>query len=342
MRTPTVGAAMLAGLLSFALGSLGGCATTTAPPGAFVHELRRTVPPMTALARTPLARRWLEHALALPYRAPRDVYKGPFGRVLDAEAFAALPPGEQAGYTHEVLDDRAYYALYSTPLSYAPIVDLAAEHGLETLDGARVIDFGYGNIGQIQMSSLAGAHVVGVDPNPTLPVLYGRPEDVDFPPGDVVLVHDRFPTSTVARERVGRGAQLFMSKNTLKRGYVHPEPGPGQTVNPRHVIDLGVDDARFLAAVADALEPGGLFVLYNLCPPPAAPTEPQNKPWADGRSPFTRDALEAAGFEVLAFDVDASVEARRMGHALGWDAGEEPMDLERELFTWYTVARRRR
>ena len=49
---------------------------------------------------------------------------------------------------------------------------------------------------------------------------------------------------------------------------------------------------------------------------------------------------EAAGFQVLAFDADDSAFARRMGHALGWDAGESPMDLEKDLFAHYTLVKK--
>src|SRR5262249_241072 len=56
------------------------------------------------------------------------------------------------------------------------------------------------------------------------------------------------------------GLDLFLSKNTLKRGYIHPE----RETDPRRLVHLGVDDAAFVAAVAQALKPGGLFVIYNL------------------------------------------------------------------------------
>ena len=100
---------------------------------------------------------------------------------------------------------------------------------------------------------------------------------------------------------------------------------------------LGVTDEAFVAAVYAALKPGGVFLIYNLCPAPSKPPEPY-KPWADGRCPFPRTMLEAAGFTVAAFDAVDDDAARAMGRALSWDRGDKPMDLARDLFAWYTVA----
>jgi hypothetical protein len=30
-----------------------------------------------------------------------------------------------------------------------------------------------------------------------------------------------------------------------------------------------------------------------------------------------------------------------MAHALGWDEGDQPMDLEKDLFAWYTLVEKR-
>jgi hypothetical protein len=78
-------------------------------------------------------------------------------------------------------------------------------------------------------------------------------------------------------------------------------------------------------------------MIYNLCPAPAKPGQPYI-PWADGRSPFSREIWERAGFRVIAFDQDDSEAARRMGRALGWHEGGGGMDLENNLFAFYTLA----
>jgi hypothetical protein len=86
--------------------------------------------------------------------------------------------------------------------------------------------------------------------------------------------------------------------------------------------------------------PGGLALLYNVCPKPAGPGEPY-VPWADGRSPFTRAQWEAHGFEVLELDRDDSPAIRAVARALRWDQGEDAVDIDADTFATYTLARRR-
>jgi len=176
--------------------------------------------------------------------------------------------------------------------------------------------------------------------DPFLAALYAEPGDRGrFPPealfaGSVRLIHGRFPAEGAVTSAVGGGYSLVLSKNVLKNGYIHPaEPVP-----PRQRIDLGVPDEAFVKAIHDALEPGGLFLLYNICPPPAAPGK-KYIPYADGRSPFPRPMLEKNGFEVLAFDVDDGPNMRAIAKSFGWEE-EMKMDLEKAIFVWYTLAKR--
>ncbi|MFM7921041.1 MAG: hypothetical protein ACKPJJ_12505, partial [Planctomycetaceae bacterium] len=85
---------------------------------------------------------------------------------------------------------------------------------------------------------------------------------------------------------------------------------------------------------------GGLFCIYNFCPP-KSPDDKPYIPWADGESPFTQEQFAAAGFEVLEFDVVDDEPARELGHLLGWDS-DGGMNLKTDLFAWYTVVRRKR
>jgi hypothetical protein len=184
------------------------------------------------------------------------------------------------------------------------------------------------------MLALAGMEITGVDVDPSLPKIYegaaGR-----LGPGSIKLLDGRFPAETNLVEQAGIGYDLFLSKNTLKRGYIHPARQPA---SPRHRIELGVPDEVFLKAVAQMLKPQGYFVIYNFCPA-HAPEDKPYIPWADGECPFTKQQLELAGFEVLAFDVVDDKAARELAKALGWDA--QGMQLESDLFAWYTIAKRR-
>lgn len=110
-------------------------------------------------------------------------------------------------------------------------------------------------------------------------------------------------------------------------------------MDARRLVHLGVGDSGFVAALYGVLKPGGFALIYNISPAPAAAGKPYI-PWADGRCPFPRAQLEAAGFEVIAFDRDDSAFIRRMGHALGWDDPDgAKMDLKKDLFARYTLMR---
>src|SRR5262249_53026428 len=119
----------------------------------------------------------------------------------------------------------------------------------------------------------------------------------------------------------------FMSKNTLKNGYLHP----AETVDPRMLVHLGVADSEFVAALARAVKKGGHVLIYNLCPAPAPPGKPWI-PWADGRCPFPRDLWTASGFRGLGSDRADPRGARARGPALGWAQGEGAIKLETDLF----------
>jgi hypothetical protein len=151
--------------------------------------------------------------------------------------------------------------------------------------------------------------------------------------GQLKLLTGHWPGDRMLSTAAGGGFDLILSKNTLKNGYIHP----AEKVDDRLLVHLGVSDEEFVAAVAESLAPGGLFLIYNLCPAPAPAGKPYI-PWADGRCPFSRKVLEDAGLAVLAFDQNDDGPARAMGHALGWDAGEGAIDLDKDLFGLYTLA----
>ena len=105
------------------------------------------------------------------------------------------------------------------------------------------------------------------------------------------------------------------------------------------LVHLGVSDTVYVHTLASIVKPGGYVMIYNLSPAPSPPGKPY-KPWADGRCPFPKALWESAGFKVIEFDRDDSPAARAMGHALAWDQGESPMDLEKDLFATYTLVQK--
>jgi hypothetical protein len=154
----------------------------------------------------------------------------------------------------------------------------------------------------------------------------------------IPLHHGQFPKEPKLVEAIGGSYDLILSKNVLKRGYLHPE----RKADPKHLIDLGVSDEAFLAAVHHALKPGGMMLIFNICPG-QAPADKPYIPWADGRSPFSVEQWKKAGFVVKVIDRVDDAEVRTMAKRLGWDLpedGEPGMDLEHDLFAWYTLVER--
>lgn len=310
-----------------------------APADAALAGLRSDAHLLESLATTPLARAFLHATAAQPPVAPRVVWVDTATRAAWSDADAArLSPDRRATLTPRELDASFYWETnYGSPLSYVRAIDVVAGAGLGELAGRRVVDFGYGTVGQLRLMATLGADAIGVDVDPLLGALYSAPGDQGpLGPGRVTLVTGRWPALATARAAVGDHLDLFLSKNTLKRGYVHP----ALAVSPARHFDLGVDDATFLSALHDALVPGGVVLLYNVCPAPAPPGAPY-VPWADGRSPFDRTAWERAGFDLREFDRDDTPAIRQVARVLRWDTGEDAVDIEHDIFATYTLARRR-
>lgn len=335
--------------LSIAGSSLSGitAAATEAPQAAARPMRERLAAEATALesfVTSEVATRFLGAVPSLPaIESPRVAFRDRKTREAIGEAEAmALDDTARAAYERLELDETFYYTTrYGSPLAFVRPLDLIGRAGLGTLDGAHIVDFGFGSIGQLRLLAANGALAHGIEVDALLRILYGEPGDTGAipraptagtgPDGRVVLDFGRFPAERALVDAVGTGADVFVSKNTLKNGYIHP----AESVDPRMLVHLGVSDSVFVDAVHTALAPGGYFMIYNLCP---AQSEERYIPWADGRCPFARELLESSGFEVLAFDANDDEAARELGRRLGWD---EQMDLDADLFGIYTLARRR-
>ena len=172
------------------------------------------------------------------------------------------------------------------------------------------------------MASL-GANVTGVEIDGSIPSALYR---LDADQGDIDkyskavehrgtlnLVFGKWPAEQGVRESVGSGFDLFISKNVLKYGYIHPE----QDAPSSQLIDLGVDDRKFLSHLFQILNPGGLVLIYNLHPPKSAAGEPY-KPWAYGETPWKRKLVEESGFEVVEWHIDDSDAIHTFGQQVGW------------------------
>ena len=310
-----------------------------------------------------LARSMLNPVPGLPRIEPRTLYvNDKTGNWYTPQERDLLPPAEQTALTEVVRDEQFYYSTrFRTPLTYTRPLDLLAAHDaahdFDSLAGVRLLDYGYGAIGQLRLMATSGAHCIGIDNDPSLAKLYSQPDDVgevlpfiprfahripmeERPnlPGSIDLRCGRFPvdagcTPADILKVFPKGLHLFISKDTLTNGCVHP----AQPVDKQLLVDLGTTEAAFLTAVHDVLANNGYFLIYNLSPAPSKPGEPYNL-LADGHCPFTKQQLEAAGFEVIVYDETDDKAAREMAHALGWD--KDGMDVDNDLFAHWTLARR--
>jgi SAM-dependent methyltransferase len=305
-----------------------------------VALLRAEASALEPLVASQPGRDFLKAAILLPAVAPRTIYADKAKQNYFTEAeFQALDQSRRQALVPIPVDETFYYTTkYGSPLAYARPIDLLGAAGLESVAGKRILDFGYGTIGHLHLLATLGADVTGVDVDPLLRALYGTKGETDVArnpqgiEGRVRLIHGRFPSNQAVVQAVGAGYDLIISKNTLKKGYVHPE----RPVDKRRLLNLDVDDRVFLEAIHTALKRGGRILIYNICPAPGLPGEPY-KNWADGRCPFPAEAWDSAGFRKIAFDRDDSGSIRRVAHALGWDRGESPMDLQNDLFAMYSL-----
>ena len=303
------------------------------------------------LAQSLLTRRFLDATHALPAVSTRTVYLNEVSReYFSAAEKSALPSAAQTKLAEVQLDEyRYYFTKYGSPLAYLRLLELAAANGVGDVAGKRILDFGYGGIGQLRLLASLGAHVTGLDPDSYLDALYSASRDQGAvpsatgirrgQPGTISLVHGYWPKDPKMVERVGQGYDLIISKNTLKKGYIRPE----RKIDKRQQIDLGVSDDNFLKAIHNTLVPGGKLIIYNLYPKPPEGKSAYN-PQADARSPYTREQYDKAGLQVLAFNVEDHALARSMGRALKWDRnekGEITSDLDTSLYAMFTIVARR-
>ncbi|MFN7614299.1 MAG: hypothetical protein ACK5P8_03790, partial [Phycisphaerae bacterium] len=250
---------------------------------ATVLLLRREAGLLRSTLKTPDAHRFVIQTNYLPVIDEVTVYVRNEPRsYLTPAQYEALPEDQRADYVETKYDDYFfYYTRYGSPLAYVRAIDLIAQQwgssqgGPETFRDKKIVDFGFGGLGQLRMMGNMGAHVTGIEVDPLLQALYAdpalqgevtRPSIMDdVPPvGSLKLVFGQWPADDATKQAVAERGKfdLFISKNTLKRGYITPE----KEVDPRMLVQLGVSNDQFVKELADAMNPGGLVMIYNICP----------------------------------------------------------------------------
>ena len=245
------------------------------------------------------------------------------------------------------VDDRLYYGNYSTPLAWVRPLKILADQGVVSVDSKRILDFGFGNVGQLRMLASLGASVTGVEVAGGIhQAMYSQDTDqgivkklspgISENDGSLELVFGKWPAEKPIVEEVGRNFDLIVSKNVLKLGYIHPQ----QEVPKRMRIDLGVSDQRFLGQLFKSLNPGGVVLIYNIHPMQSSDPKAY-RPWAHGETPWEQNEVEEAGFEVVAWHVDDSTEIQSLGKKLGWrDSVSSQEAFESGFRAMYTILRR--
>lgn len=325
------------------------------PPPTAVESLRAEAERLRPLVADDSVRAFLDATRGLPMIGTRTLFRSRDRSRAYTEAEAALLTDEQRAALEPLECDARfyYYTGYGSPLVYARPLDIVARHwrtgaeqdGIEParlFEGKRILDFGYGTIGHLRLLASLGADAHGVEVQPLFRALYSFPGDqgeipgvAGAPSGHITLHDGRWPADEELRAAVGSGYDLFISKNVLKRGYIHP----AREVDERFLVHLGVDDETFCRAVFDALKPGGLALIYNISPA-QTPSDQPYLPHADGECPFPHDLLEQTGFEVVALDTTDDEAIHAYWRALGYDQGKPAPELAKDLFTWYTLVRK--
>ena len=314
-----------------------------------VDQLKSDAAKLRPLMKSDAGRTFLDAAKALPEPSPRTVYRSADkSRAFSESEYQALPEAERAGLTPRVFDPEFYYSTgYGSPLISSRAFDVAAGAAKwGDFRGKRILDFGYGSIGQGRLLALLGADYTGVEVEPVLRALYAQPGDTGAiapadgkgDPGKLTLLNGRWPAEKPITDAAGEGYDLFISKNTLKRGYIHP----AREVDPKYLVKLGVDDETFLKNMHRVLKPGGLAIIYNISPAqnPAEGGKPY-LPHADGQCPFDRAQLEKAGFEIVEFDKPDTEAALDIWMALGINGEKTREEQGKDLFAWHTLVRKR-
>src|SRR5262249_55049361 len=230
MRCAALGAALFLALTACASTNTSGTPParpkpSSAPSTATVGVVRiqSDAVLMEPFVKSDFAREFVRSTKALPHEKTRVLYRdkaaGKWYSDRDSSMRAGLEPVR--------FDEELFYnpPHYGGVLAYARPFDLLGEawakeggSAPKSAAGLRILDFGYGAIGHLRALASIGADAVGVEVDPLLPVLYAGVSDKG-----IALIDGRYPADRETKQKAGAGYDLIIAKNTLKKGYVHPD-----------------------------------------------------------------------------------------------------------------------
>src|SRR4029450_11713593 len=120
------------------------------------------------------------------------------------------------GYAKRDLDEQFFYLTrYGTPVAFTRPMEILGRAGVKKVDGLRIVDFGFGTLGQLRAMAALGADAVGIEVDPLLKVLYSDNGDTGKVKhcaaagkgrdGNVKLVFGQFPADAPVMSEVGKG-----------------------------------------------------------------------------------------------------------------------------------------
>lgn len=293
-------------------------------PYIVLDEYRRLEKKLEPTLKVPWIKKWAQQIDKL-----KSVKTTTWWCTKDRQKCLSEKPAADAGvYDERKVDDEYVWGRIADPLGYVRAFEVLNENKFDPT-GKKILDFGYGNVSQLYMLAHTGVDVHGLEVDSLIPLTSKHLTGKVGAKGSLTLHHGYFPSDErLVKELEGQKFALWMSKNTMKRGYVHPTDA-----NTKTQIDLG-DDAKLLATIKSELAPGGFFFIYNIAPAQTVPY----KAMADGACPFSKETLTAAGFEVIAHDVNDTEKMRAYAKTLEWNA--DWPDLETTLVATYTLCRK--
>ncbi len=152
-------------------------------------ELRRLAVKLEPSLEAPWVKAWLSGVTELESVKPATWYC-----TKDKQKCVPKDPKDPA-FAPRLADDEFTYARITDPLGYARPFEVLAAAGFDP-KGKKVLDFGYGNLGQLLMLARLGTQVHGVEADALLPLA------TKAVVGKVVLHHGYF------KDNAGRTATL--------------------------------------------------------------------------------------------------------------------------------------
>jgi hypothetical protein len=149
-------------------------------PGSIVEQMKTEAAAMGALVQSSLAKEFLGGFQCLPAVAtPRVAYYNKDTRDAVTETAAKGMQEEQlAGYVKRDLDERYFYMTrYGTPVAFTRPMEILGRAGVKHVDGLKLVDFGFGSIGQLRAMAALGADAVGIEVDVLLKAMYSDAGD---------------------------------------------------------------------------------------------------------------------------------------------------------------------